>query len=114
MEVFDGQPTANLHYLETTIIPQYKQFDTKSLPLSTPIKCSKTSIEIAAPLSVDLDIASTVAVFHDLGLLKGRKNHERASRSMVESDAFWRITFTKEQRKIIGEAVEDHRCFPLL
>ena len=45
-----------------------------------------------------------------VGLLKGRKNHERASRSMVESDAFLADYFTKEQRKIIGEAVEDHRA----
>ncbi|MCU7699789.1 HD domain-containing protein [Enterococcus gallinarum] len=98
-----------MHYLETTIIPQYKQFDTSHSPEHV-YQVLENSIEIAAPLSVDLDIVSTVAVFHDLGLLKGRKNHERASRSMVESDAFLADYFTKEQRKIIGEAVEDHRA----
>lgn len=98
-----------MHYLETTIIPQYKQLDTSHSPEHV-YQVLENSIEIAAPLSVDLDIVSTVSVFHDLGLLKGRKNHERASRSMVESDAFLADYFTKEQRKIIGEAVEDHRA----
>lgn len=98
-----------MHYLETTIIPQYKQLDTSHSPEHV-YQVLKNSIEIAESLSVDLDIVSTVAVFHDLGLLNGRKNHERTSRSMVESDAFFGEYFTKEQRKIIGEAVEDHRA----
>jgi uncharacterized protein len=96
-------------YLETKIIPQYNQLDTSHSPDHV-YQVIENSLEIAATLTVNKEMVFTVAAFHDLGLLKGRKNHETYSRQMVEADNFLPNFFTSEQIKQIGEAVEDHRA----
>ncbi len=72
------------HYIESSIIPQYNQLDSSHSPAHVH-QVIQNSFEIAETLPVDLNIVYTVAAYHDIGLLYGRKNHESNSRKIPGS-----------------------------
>lgn len=96
-------------YCEAYIIPQYQAFDEAHQP-SHVYQVIENCKAIAQAYDVDPNILYAVAVFHDVGLKKGRANHEAASRDFVLQDKFLKGFFTETERGIIGEAVEDHRA----
>ena len=67
------------------------------------------SLMIAKTLDVNLDIVYTVACYHDMGLVRGKKNHELNSGKFLIEDQHLKTFFTEEERIIMKEAVEDHR-----
>jgi len=99
-------------YVENEIFPIYenhvnchrvdhvKQVIAKSLDLVKQIKDEK----------INIDMVYAVAAYHDIGLVEDRKTHHIiGARKLIEDknlDAF----FTTEQKKIMAEAIEDHRA----
>lgn len=96
-------------YIEQTIIPIYLQFDPSHSPEHVH-QVIQNSLEIADGLNVNLDMVYTVAAYHDIGMLYGRKNHETKSRSIVLCDLALSQFFSRSQILLIGDAVEDHRA----
>ncbi len=104
---------ALLEYCQGQILPLYLAHDKAHGPehVRTVIQ---NSLELAEQLpecrGVDLDMVYTVAVYHDVGIRYGRKNHEAASGKWLMEDEALKRWFTEEQRQTMREAVEDHRA----
>lgn len=96
-------------YCEEQILPLYLEHDKAHGPehVRTVVE---NSMELAENLDVDLDMVYTVAVYHDVGIRYGRKNHEATSGEYLFQDENLKRWFTPEQIKIMREAVEDHRA----
>lgn len=61
-------------------------------------------------LDVNLDMVYTIAVYHDIGHHIDSKTHEIISANIMFKDENLKKFFTPEERKIIKEAIEDHRA----
>ncbi len=96
-------------YIEDEIFPLYKRNEE-----GHGIKHIKTVIErslkFAKKYDVDLNIAYTVAAYHDIGHYIDRKRHEIISAEIFMKDENTKRWFTDEERNIIKEAIEDHRA----
>ena len=69
------------------------------------------SFELVAEnkLDVNPDIVYTVAAYHDIGHHIDSKTHEIISADIMFKDKKLKPFFTKAERQIIKEAIEDHR-----
>ena len=96
-------------YAEEKILPLYENCDAAHGPehIRTVIE---NSMELAESLDVDVDMVYTVAVYHDVGVRFGRKDHEETSAKWLREDEALKRWFTGEQINMMGEAVEDHRA----
>ena len=65
---------------------------------------------LAKEHGADLDMAYTIAAFHDLGLEVNRELHHIHSGEILMTDPILPQFFTDEQREIMRDAVEDHRA----
>lgn len=61
-------------------------------------------------LDLNKDMVYTVAAFHDIGYRQDPENHEQVSSELFLADEFMKEYFDEEQRKIIAEAIVDHRA----
>ena len=59
---------------------------------------------------INMDMVDTIAVYHDVGHSIDAKNHEKVSASILASDKNLREFFSKEEIRVMSEAVEDHRA----
>ena len=66
-------------------------------------------VMLAKYYNLDINMAYTIASYHDLGLSIDRENHEYESGKILENDKFLRRFFNSKQIQIMKEAVEDHR-----
>lgn len=98
-----------IQYIENEVFPLYDRNEE-----GHGIKHIKTVIErslkFARKNNVDLDIAYTVAAYHDIGHYIDRKRHEIISAEIFMEDEKVKKWFSDEQRNIIKEAIEDHRA----
>ena len=96
-------------YAEEEILPLYENCDAAHGPehIRTVIE---NSLELAETLDVDIDMVYTVAVYHDVGVRYGRKDHEETSAKWLREDETLKRWFTEEQIQTMKEAVEDHRA----
>lgn len=109
-EILNAVSPEIVEYVEREIIPHYAAFD-KAHREDHVRAVINRSMELAAQMpTINPDMAYVVAAFHDLGLVNGRENHHRDSRTILESDAFVRSHFSPDQIRTMGEAVEDHRA----
>ncbi len=97
-------------YIEENILPSYKKND-----LGHNLKHVKyvinRSLKFADKVDgVNYDMVYTIAAYHDIGHYIDAKNHEKVSAKMLLADKTLRKFFTKEQMKIMSEAVYDHRA----
>ncbi|MBQ4572662.1 MAG: HD domain-containing protein [Clostridia bacterium] len=60
--------------------------------------------------NIDLDMLYTIAAFHDIGHHIDKKNHEKVSAEIFYNNIDITEFFTKEERIIIKEGIEDHRA----
>jgi len=60
--------------------------------------------------NINLDMAYTIAAYHDLGNAYDRKTHEKISAQMLRDDKQLDKFFTPEQKQDMAIAVEDHRA----
>ena len=111
MEVFSVKAEL-VEYVEREILPRYEHFDKgHRRDHAETVICN--SLEIALELegeTLDIDMVYAIAAYHDVGLLQGRANHEKASAVALLADAELRRWFTSAQLVTMAEAVEDHRA----
>ena len=98
-----------MEFIETSILPRYTQFD-KAHNLQHATSVMKRSVELAKMLGADIDMAYTIAAYHDLGLEGPRAIHHLTSGKILMADARLKRWFSAEKIKLMKEAVEDHRA----
>ena len=96
-------------YIEQQILPRYAAFD-KGHQLDHAQSVINESLVLAKEHGTDLDMAYTIAAFHDLGLEVNRELHHIHSGEILMTDPILPQFFTDEQREIMRDAVEDHRA----
>ena len=96
-------------YIEAEIFPQYNKNEA-----GHGINHIKTvidrSLKFAKDYDVDINMVYTIAAYHDIGHYIDRKRHEIISAEMFMKDESMKNFFNDEERKIIKEAIEDHRA----
>lgn len=97
-------------YIENNIFPIYKKND-----LGHGVEHIKYVIERSIRFSeqfedIDLDVVYTIASFHDIAHYIDKDNHEILSAKVFYENEYMKNFFCDEQRKIIKEAIEDHRA----
>lgn len=98
-----------MEFVEQNILPRYSAFD-RAHQLPHVMGVINRSIALAKKLGADLNMAYTVAVYHDLGLNGPRAIHHINSGKILDADLRLRKWFSSEQMRIMKEAVEDHRA----
>ena len=98
-----------MEFVETSVLPRYTEFD-KAHNLTHVTRVISRSIEIAKEIGADINMAYTIAAYHDLGLEGPRDIHHITSGKILTADARLKRWFSPEQIKIMKEAVEDHRA----
>lgn len=98
-----------VNYIQQNIIPKYTYFD-KAHNLEHVNKVIQNSLSIANEYDADLNKAYTIAAYHDLGLIQGRENHEKASADLLIADLKLKEWFSENELILMAEAVEDHRA----
>ena len=101
--------TAIIDYIEKYIIPKYSQLD-KAHNLSHVKRVIENSLEIAKDYYVDFNMVYVIAAYHDIGLFKDRKDHEKTSAAFLLTDKKLKTWFSDDQIQTMAEAVEDHRA----
>ena len=98
-----------MEFVEKHILPRYAEFD-KSHNMEHVTSVVRRSLDIARKLGADLDMAYTIAAYHDLGLSGPRAVHHITSGKILIADARLKRWFSQDKLKIMKEAVEDHRA----
>lgn len=98
-----------MEFIEKHILPRYAEFD-KAHNMEHVTSVVRRSLDIARKLGADLDMAYTVAAYHDLGLSGPRAVHHITSGKILIADARLKRWFSQDRLKIMKEAVEDHRA----
>ena len=96
-------------YIEQSILPRYAAFD-KGHQRDHAESVINESIVLAKEHGADLDMAYTIAAFHDLGLEVNRELHHIHSGEILMADPVLPQFFTNAQRCTMRDAVEDHRA----
>lgn len=118
------QPNTELQkYIEKEILPRYQSFDAahqldhvqmvieQSLRLATTVSNSPRYRNADGSKTViSIDMAYTIAAYHDTGLTEGRETHHIASARIIRQDKHLLQWFTPEQIEVIADAAEDHRA----
>lgn len=94
-------------YIKVMVIPSYENFD-KGHDLNHICYVIKKSLKLGEAYGVDMDMVYTVAAYHDIGLIKGRKNHAASSAAILYNDRNLRRWFDEQQMLIMEEAVKSH------
>ena len=119
-----SQPNADLRrYVEAEILPRYTAFDAahqldhvqmvieQSLRLATTVSNSQRYHNAdGSKTKINVDMAYTIAAYHDTGLAEGRETHQTASARIIREDKHLLQWFTPEQIEIMADAAEDHRA----
>lgn len=98
-----------VEFVETQILPQYAQFD-KAHNMEHVTRVIRRSLDLSRKTGADLDMAYTIAAYHDLGLTGPRAIHHITSGKILMQDARLKRWFSPEQLRMMKEAVEDHRA----
>ena len=105
-----NNPSLDLvEFIETQILPQYAAFD-KAHNMEQVTRVIRRSLELARKTGVDINMAYTIAAYHDLGLTGPRAIHHLTSGKILMADARLKRWFSADQLKMMKEAVEDHRA----
>lgn len=96
-------------FVETQILPRYADFD-KAHNMEHVTRVIRSSLELARKSGANLDMAYTIAAYHDLGLSGPRAIHHLTSGKILMQDARLKHWFSAEQLRVMKEAVEDHRA----
>ncbi len=98
-----------VEFVETNILPLYAAFD-KAHGLAHVTSVIRRSVALAVAVGADVDMAYTVAAYHDLGMSGPRAIHHITGGKILARDARLKRWFSQEQIKVMKEAVEDHRA----
>ena len=98
-----------IKYIELNIIPLYDKFDEGHRRDHADMVISQSLI-LAEKEGADVQMAYTIAAYHDIGLCAGREHHHEVSAKLLRSDKLLRRWFSEEQIDIMADAAEDHRA----
>ena len=105
-----NNPSLDLvEFIESQILPRYADFD-KAHNMEHVTRVIRRSLDMARKTGADLDMAYTIAAYHDLGLSGPRAVHHLAGGKILMSDARLKRWFSTEQLQMMKDAVEDHRA----
>lgn len=97
-------------YIEDTIFPAYSQND-KGHQLEHIQYVIRRSFFLMDQLDdLDVNMVYTIAAYHDIAHHMNKDQHEMLSAQVFWMDDAIKQFFTEKQRKIIREAIEDHRA----
>ncbi|MBP5548750.1 MAG: HD domain-containing protein [Bacteroidales bacterium] len=96
-------------YTEQNILPKYDQFDSAHRRDHAETVIEK-SLELAKNNNADINMAYTVAAYHDIGLCEGRERHHIVSGQMMMEDTTLNRWFSPSQLQLMRDAIEDHRA----
>lgn len=103
-------PETLITYIETAIIPRYKEFD-KAHNLSHVRTVIEESLALARQYpEADERLAYVIAAYHDTGLCRDRATHHLVSGEILMVDDTLRQWFSDTEILLMKEAVEDHRA----
>ena len=87
-------------FIETEILPRYSKFDkAHGLPHVTGV--IRRSMKLAKSIGADMNMAYTIAAYHDLGLEGPRAIHHVTSGKILAADARLNKWFSREQVKVM-------------
>jgi len=105
-----NSPSLDLvEFIETQILPRYAEFD-RAHNLEHVTRVIRRSMELVKTTGADVNMAYTIAAYHDLGMSGPRAIHHLTGGKILATDARLKKWFSREQIKIMKEAVEDHRA----
>lgn len=105
-----NNPSLDLvEFVEKNILPQYANFD-KAHNMEHVTRVIRRSLDLARKIGADLDMAYTIAAYHDLGLSGPRAIHHLTSGKILLADARLKRWFSHDKLTMMKEAVEDHRA----
>lgn len=96
-------------YIENEIFPLYNRNE-EGHGIEHIKTVIERSLKFAKKYGADLNMAYTIASYHDIGHFIDRKRHEIISAEIFMQDKKIKQWFTVEQIEIIKEAIEDHRA----
>ncbi len=98
-----------MEFVETQILPRYSAFDAAHR-IAHANEVIRSSIELARTMGADVNMAYTIAAYHDLGLEGPRAIHHLTSGKILAADRRLLKWFSPSQINVMKEAVEDHRA----
>ncbi len=99
-----------IDYVENNIFPIYKKNDAGH-GIEHIKYVIQRSLEFAKQFdNINLDMVYVIAAFHDIAHHIDKDNHEVLSAKIFYENEWMKNFFNAEQRKIIKEAIEDHRA----
>jgi uncharacterized protein len=110
MNYQSSTPSLDLvEFIETQILPRYAAFD-RAHNMEHVTRVIRSSLELVKATGADVNMAYTIAAYHDLGMIGHRADHHLRGGKILATDARLKKWFSPEQIKIMKEAVEDHRA----
>lgn len=110
MNYQSNTPSLDLvEFIETQILPRYAAFD-RAHNMEHVTRVIRSSLELVKTTGADVNMAYTIAAYHDLGMSGPRADHHIRGGKILATDARLKKWFSPEQIKIMKEAVEDHRA----
>lgn len=110
MNYQSSTPSLDLvEFIETQILPRYAAFD-RAHNMEHVTRVIRSSLELVKTTGADVNMAYTIAAYHDLGMIGHRADHHIRGGKILAADARLKKWFSAEQIKIMKEAVEDHRA----
>ena len=110
MNYQSSTPSLDLvEFIETQILPRYAAFDCAH-NMEHVTRVIRNSLELVKTTGADVNMAYTIAAYHDLGMIGHRADHHLRGGKILAADARLKKWFSPEQIKIMKEAVEDHRA----
>ena len=94
-------------HIEENIFPKYEKYYSHGMIHINNV--INNMMMLADYYDLDKNMAYVIVSYHDAGLNVDRENHEHESGKILAKDEELKKFFTKEQIKIMKEAVEDHR-----
>ena len=96
-------------HIEKEVLPRYEKLSGHTVDHINYV--IRRSLKFAEEvLEVNFDMVYVIATYHDLGRLVNNENHNFESAKMLLKDKFLAENFSEEERRIMAEAVEDHRA----
>ena len=96
-------------FIETNILPRYADFG-RSHGINHVQRVISRSLLLARKVGADINMAYTIAAYHDIGMSGPRAIHHITGGKILAADQRLRKWFSTEQIKMMREAVEDHRA----
>ncbi|MBQ6147744.1 HD domain-containing protein [Candidatus Saccharibacteria bacterium] len=96
-------------HIEKAVLPRYSELRGHTVDHIDYV--IRRSLKFAGEIpEINFDMVYIIAAYHDLGRLVNNENHNFESAKMLLKDKFLAEKFSEEERRIMAEAVEDHRA----